>query len=115
METFVRGGSLEAILDANGDAVAAFEIVDQFQPAMTKDVYLAVQPGLFKKSTLRMRERSNRRGSDRSGLAFEIDPVAHRERNRAWGRRAIPDRRRDDTPDGRRRQMPAAADRRYRV
>ena len=28
METFVRGGSLEAILDANGDAVAAWEIVE---------------------------------------------------------------------------------------
>jgi hypothetical protein len=50
METFVRGGSLEAILDANGDAVAAWEIVDQFQPAMTKDAYLALQPGLFKKA-----------------------------------------------------------------
>jgi hypothetical protein len=49
METFVRGGSLEAILDTNGDAVAAWEIVDQFQPAMTKDAYLALQPGLFKK------------------------------------------------------------------
>jgi hypothetical protein len=50
METFVRGGSLEAILDANGDAVAAWEIVDQFQPAMTKDAYLVPQPELLKKA-----------------------------------------------------------------
>ena len=50
METFVRGGPLEAILDANGDAAAAREIVDQFQPAMTRDVYLALQRGLLKKT-----------------------------------------------------------------
>ena len=32
METFVRGGSLEAILDANGDAVAAWESSINFDP-----------------------------------------------------------------------------------
>lgn len=32
-----------------GDAAAAREIVDQFQPAMTKDAYLALQRGLSKK------------------------------------------------------------------
>jgi hypothetical protein len=53
METFVRGGSLEAILDTNGDAVAAWEIVDQFQPAMTKDAYLALQPDCSKRTLLR--------------------------------------------------------------
>jgi hypothetical protein len=81
-----------------GDAAAAREIVDQFQPAMTKDAYLVLQRGLLK--TCYARQRINRRGRDWFGLAFEIDRIAHRERNRAWGRRAIPDRRRDDTPDG---------------
>jgi hypothetical protein len=41
--------AMTAIDLLHGDAAAAREIVDQFQPTITKDAYLALQRGLSKK------------------------------------------------------------------
>ena len=41
--------AMTAIDLLHGSAAAAREIVDQFQPAITKDAYLALQRGLSKK------------------------------------------------------------------